>query len=87
MAKSVSFKFKLDMTWQPFVWWHTSAITCQIIIHAMTCQIFMSYCQIIMSTCQKMMSTCQKMMSTCLIVYNHQFLRNYEYLEPLRNEK
>ena len=31
------------------VWWHTSAITCQIIM--LTCQIFMSYCQIFILTC------------------------------------
>ena len=32
------------------LWWHTSAITCQIIM--LTCQIFMSTCQIMMLTCQ-----------------------------------
>ena len=34
------------------VWWHTSAITCQIIM--LTCQIFMSSCQIFMLTCKSL---------------------------------
>ena len=53
---------------QPFcsislLWWHTSAITCQIIM--LTCQIFMSSCQIFMLTCQLFMLTFQIIMSTC----------------------
>ena len=39
-----------------YIWWHTSAITCQIIM--LTCQIFMSSCQIFMLTCQIFMLTC-----------------------------
>ena len=38
------------------VWWHISAITCQIIM--LTCQIFMLTCQIFMLTCQIFMLTC-----------------------------
>ena len=38
------------------IWWHTSAITCQII--KLTCQIFMLSCQIFMLTCQIFMLTC-----------------------------
>ena len=34
------------------VWWHTFAITCQIIM--LTCQIFMSSCQIFMLTCKSL---------------------------------
>ena len=33
------------------LWWHISAITCQMIMS--TCQLFMLTCQIIMSICQK----------------------------------
>ena len=32
-----------------YLWWHISAITCQIIM--LTCQIFMLTCQIFMLTC------------------------------------
>ena len=42
------------------VWWHISAITCQIITCMLTCQIFMLTCQLFMLTCQIIMSTCQK---------------------------
>ena len=45
------------------LWWHTSAITCQIIM--LTCQIFMSSCQIFMLTYQIFMLTCQIFMLTC----------------------
>ena len=39
-----------------FLWWHTSAITCQIIMF--TCQNFMSSCQIFMLAYQIFMLTC-----------------------------
>ena len=39
-----------------FLWWHISAITCQIIM--LTCQIIMLTCQIFMLTCQIFMLTC-----------------------------
>ena len=43
-----------------FVWWHISAITCQIIMS--TCQIFMLTCQlhVFISTCHIFMSTFQE---------------------------
>ena len=44
------------------VWWHISAITCQIIMS--TCQIFMLTCQLFMMTCQIIMLTCQKNITT-----------------------
>ena len=44
----------VDLNW--LLWWHISAITCQIIM--LTCQIFMSSCQIFMLTCQIFMLTC-----------------------------
>ena len=39
-----------------YLWWHISAITCQIIMLA--CQIFISSCQIFILTCQIFMLTC-----------------------------
>ena len=46
----------LSTDWIFLLWWHISAITCQIIM--LTCQIFMLTCQIFMLTCQIFMLTC-----------------------------
>ena len=44
------------------LWWHISAITCQIIMS--TCRIFMLTRQLFMLTCQIIMPTCQKNITT-----------------------
>ena len=49
------------------LWWHISAIACQIIIS--TCQIFMLTCQLFMLTCQIIMSTCLKISSQLVAKY------------------
>ena len=45
-----------------YVWWHFSAITCQMIM--LTCQLFISTCQIIMSNCQKKIITTSSLLSS-----------------------
>ena len=54
--------YKMKTIINCFLWWHISAITCQIIMS--TCQKIMSTCQIFMLTCQIIMSTCQKIIIT-----------------------
>ena len=49
------------------LWWHISAITCQIIMS--TSQIFMLTCQLFMLTCQIIMSTCRKISSQLVAKY------------------
>ena len=59
------------------LWWHISAINCQIIMS--TCQIFMLTCQLFMSTSQIIMSTCQKNNTTTRSLINS----FYSVLMPL----
>ena len=53
--KSNNFIWIISNVTEWYLWWHTSVITCQIMMS--TCQIFMLTCQIIMSTCQKNITT------------------------------
>ena len=60
------YPLKHDVHYHWLLWWHISAITCQIIVSIcqlsmLTCRLFMSTYQIIMSTCQKniITHTCQ----------------------------
>ena len=75
--------------WYCILWWHISAITCQIIMS--TCQIIMSTCQIFMLTCQIIMSTCQKIIITTnrlISCFHNVFMpltAIYSQIDPLRS--